>query len=275
MNKSSEQIRMKDDALIEGQFVSDYSEFAMRMNFYAVAALLEKARTISDHIEQKSICLSGLQLRYSSYEDFALLLHSLKNKINGKHIHLTIGVENNTNKGSISFPRIFKNFQSSRQILDNFGFTSITHERLSPYKITEDQIEERFRNVAESIKGMGSEQDAFNDYKNKLKHGKPVVESITGRGEPNFVAFLRWTEKNGAPVLEFHWLPASLEQLEIATIQISKIYMVSLELLWLFMMQYYPDLADNYLNNTVLKCMNDIVEKVHSLGLNSKGLTYV
>jgi len=60
---------MKDDALIEGQFVPDYSEFAMRMNFYAVTALLEKARTISDSIEQKSICLSGLQL---SYEDMGV-----------------------------------------------------------------------------------------------------------------------------------------------------------------------------------------------------------
>lgn len=276
MNKSAEHIRMKDDALIEGQFVSDYSEFAMKMNFYAVTALLEKARTISDHIEQKSICLSGLQLRYSSYEDFALLLHAFRNKINGKHLHLTIGVEDQTKKRSTSFPRIFKHFQSAREMLDNYGFTSITHESLSPYKITENQIEERFRNVTESIKGMGSEQDAFNDYKNKLKHGKPVVESIMGRGDPNFVAFLRWTEKSGEPVLEFHWLPASLEQLEVAAIQISKIYIVSLELLWLFMMQYYPDLAENYLNNTVLKCINDTVERVRSLGLNSKGgLNYI
>jgi len=275
MNKCPEHIRMKDDALIEGQFVSDYSEFAMRMNFYAVTALLEKARTISDHIEQKSICLSGLQLRYSSYEDFALLLHAFRNKINGKNFHLTIGFEDQPRKGSTSLPRIFKHFKSAREMLDNFGFTSITHERLSPYEITEDQIEERFRDVAETIKGMGSEQDAFNDYKNKLKHGKPVVESITGKGDPNHVAFIRWTEKSGKPVLEFHWLPASLEQLEVATIQISKIYIVSLELLWLFMMQYYPDLAENYLTNTVLKCMGDTVERVRSLGLNSKGLTYI
>ena len=144
-----------------------------------------------------------------------------------------------------------------------------------PYGITEDQIEARFRDVAESIKGMGSDQDAFNDYKNKLKHGKPVVESITGKGDLNHVAFLRWAEKRGEPVLEFHWLPASLEQLEIATIQISKIYIVSLELLWLFMMQYYPDLAENYLNNTMLKCIGDTVERIRSLGLNSKGLTYI
>ena len=275
MNKCAEHIRMKDDALIEGQFVSDYSEFAMRMNFYAITALLEKARTISDHIEQKSICLFGLQLRYSSYEDFSLLLHAFRNKINGENLHLTIGVEDQPRKGSTPLPRIFKHFTSAREMLDNFGFSSITHERLSPYEITEDQIEERFRDVAESIKGMGSEQDAFNDYKNKLKHGKPVVESITGKGDPNHVAFIRWTEKGEEPVLEFHWLPASLEQLEVAIIQISKIYIVSLELLWLFMMQYYPDLAENYLNNTVLKCMGDTVERVRSLGLNSKGLTYI
>jgi hypothetical protein len=266
---------MKDDALIEGQFVSDYSEFAMRINFYAITALLEKARTVSNHIEQKSICLSGLQLRYSSYEDFALLLHAIRNKINGKNLHLTIGVEDQPRKGSTSLPRIFKHFTSAREMLDNFGFSSITNNRLSPYEITVDQIEEHFRDVADSIKGMGSEQDAFNDYKNKLKHGKPVVESITGEGDPDHVVFLKWTEKGGVPVLEFHLLPASLEQLEVATIQISKIYIVSLELLWLFMMQYYPDLAENYLNNTVLKCMGDTVERVRSLGLNSKGLTYI
>lgn len=275
MNKYADHIRMKDDALIEGQFVSDYSEFAMRMNFYAVTALLEKGRTISDYMEQKSICLSGLQLRYSSYEDFALLLHAIRNRINGKHLHLTIGVEDQPRKGSTSLPRIFKCFTSAREMLDNFGFFSITHDTLSPYELTEDQIEEHFRDVADSIKGMGSEQNAFNDYKNKLKHGKPVVESITGREAPDHVAFLRWTEKGGKPVLEFHWLPVSLEQLEVATIQISKIYIVSLELLWLFTMQYYPDLAENYLKNTVLKCMGDTVERVRSLGLKSKGLTYI
>ncbi len=273
MNKCAEQIRMEDDSRIEGQFVTDYSEFAMRMNFYAISALLEKARTISDHIEQKSICLSGLQLRYSSYEDFALLLHAIRKKIDGKNLHLTIGVEDQPRQGSATIPRILKHFTSTREMLDNFGFSSITHDILSAYEITEDQIEEHLRDVADSIKGMGNEKDSFNDYKNKLKHGKPVVESITGRGAPDHVVFLRWTEKDEVPILELHWLPASLEHLEVATIQIAKIYIVSLELLWLFMMQYYPDLAGNYLNNTVLKCIDDTVERVRSLGLKSKGLT--
>ena len=85
----------------------------------------------------------------------------------------------------------------------------------------------------------------------------------------------RAVEKDGKPVLEFHLLLAALGQLEVATVQISKIYIGSLEFLWLFMMHYYPKLADNYLNKTVLKCMEDTVGRVRALGLNSKGLTYI
>jgi hypothetical protein len=272
---SADSIRMKDDTLIESQFVSDYSEFALRMNFYAIIALLEKARTISDPIERKSICLSGLQLRYSSYEDFAILLRAFRNKIDGKRLHLTIGVEEQQKRGSTSLPRIFKHFESAKRMLENFGFDSITNEKLSAFSITEDQLEEHYRDVAESIRGMGSDQDAFNDYKNKLKHGKPVVEGIIGKGDPDDVVFLRWTEKSDKPVLEFHCLPSSLEQLEVATIQVAKIYLISLEFLWLFMMHYYPNLADNYLNKTVLKCIEDTVRRVCAVGLNSKGLTYI
>jgi hypothetical protein len=90
------------------------------------------------------------------------LLHAIRNKINGKYIHLTIGVEDQPQKGSTSLPRIFKHFTSVREMLDNFGFYSITDDRLSPYQITVDQIEKRFRDVADSIKGMGNEQDVFN-----------------------------------------------------------------------------------------------------------------
>jgi hypothetical protein len=273
MDNSAESIKLKDDTLIESQFVSEYSQFALRMNFYAITALLEKARTVSDRIERKSICLSGLQLLYSSYEDFAVLLHAFRNKINGKHLHLTIGVEDQPRKGSTFLPRIFKHFKSARQMLDNFGFNSITHEKLSAYSITEDQLEVRYRDVAESIKGMGSEQDAFNDYKNKLKHGKPVVESVAGRGDPDCVVFLKWTEKDGMPVLEFLWLPSSLGQLEVATVQVAKIYIVSLEFLWFFMIHYYPAHADKYLNETMAKCTEDTVARVRALGLKSRGLT--
>jgi hypothetical protein len=40
--------------------------------------------------------------------------------------------------------------------------------------------------------------------------------------------------------LELRWVRASLEQLEVAVKQVAKLYIRSLELLWLFMLHYYP-----------------------------------
>lgn len=267
-------VRTKDDELIEWQFVKDYAEFALQMNFLAIAALLEKARSVSDLIKRKSICLSGLQLLYSSYEDFAILLHAFRNRITGKHLHLTIGVEDQGNTGSTAMPRIFKRYESARQMLDNFGFTSVTHEKLSQYlDITEEQLEDHYRDIANSIKGLGEYQGTVNDYKNKLKHGKPVLEGEVNRDNPDHVLFLNWNEQGGKPVLEMHWVKASLEQLEVALIQVAKIYIHSLELLWLFMLHYYPDRADEFLHETMAKCSRECVEQVRALGLSSQGLT--
>ena len=276
MNNSAASIRTKDDILIERQFVSGYSEFALRMNFYAIIALLEKARSVSDPTECKIICLSGLQLLYSSYEDFAVLLHAFKNRIGGKKLHLTIGVEDQPREGTSSLPRIFKHFKSVRQMLDNFGFTSITYEKLSAYlSITKDQLEEYYRDFAESMKVIGCYQVTFNDYKNKLKHGKPVVESILDIEYPDYVVFLRWIEEDGKQILRCDLLPSSLEQLEVATVQIAKIYIISLQFLWLFMLHYYPADADKYLHETKAKCKEDTVARVRALGLKSKGLTEI
>jgi hypothetical protein len=266
--------RAKDDDLIEWQFVTDYSEFALKMNFLAIVALLEKARSEIDTIKRKSICLSGLQLLYSSYEDHAILLHAFRNKIEGKHLHLTIGVEDQGRSGSTAMPRIFKCFKSAQQMLDSFGFTSINHEKLSQYlNITEDELEEHYRDIANSIKGLGEYQGTVQDYKNKLKHGKPVVESEVKQQNHNYVHFLRWKEENDKPVLELHHVNVSLEQLEIAVIQVAKIYIRSLEFLWLFMLHYYPDHSDKFLNGTLVKCSEECIDQVRALGLSSQGLT--
>lgn len=264
----------KDDDLIEWQFVEDYSKFALQMNFLAIVTLLEKARSASDPIKRKSICLSGLQLLYSSYEDHAILLHAFREKINGKHIHLTIGVENQGRTGGTRMPRIFKRFDSARQMLDSFGFTSITNEKLSQYiDITEDQLEEHYQDIAYSVKGLGQYQGNINDYSNKLKHGKPVVESIETKKAPDHVVFLRWKEEDGKPVLEMRFIESSLSQLEVATIQVAKIYIRSLEFLWLFMLQYYPKHSDKFLNETMLKYSKECIDQVRALGLSSQGLT--
>ncbi len=80
MESQTTSIRDKDDDLLELQFIEDYSKFALQMNFLAIIALLEKARSISDPVKRKSICLSGLQLLYSSYEDLAILLQAFLRK---------------------------------------------------------------------------------------------------------------------------------------------------------------------------------------------------
>src|SRR6266568_1104291 len=127
--------RANDDNLIEQDFVKDYGEFALQMNFLAIIALLEKGRSVSDKIKRKSICLSGLQLLYSSFEDHAILLHAFRNRRMGKRIHLTIGIEDQSRIGSISVPRVLKHYESVRQMFDNLGFASVTHERLSQYMV--------------------------------------------------------------------------------------------------------------------------------------------
>jgi hypothetical protein len=45
--------REKDDEVIEWQFVKDYGEFALQMNFPACAALLEKARILPRSIDRR------------------------------------------------------------------------------------------------------------------------------------------------------------------------------------------------------------------------------
>ncbi len=259
------------DDLIEWQFVSNYAEFALAMNFNAITSLLEKARTVSDATKRKSVCLSGLQMLYSSYEDFAILLHAFKNRRDGKHLHLTIGVEDQSKMGSTNAPRIFKHFESARQLLDNFGFTSITYERLGLYlDINEVWFESHYRDIATSVKGLDEYAQEINIYKNKLKHGKPVIESLKGEGRPNDVLFLRWNKANE---LEKHWVKASLEQLENATKVVAKLYIRSLDLLWLFMLQYYPQHADKFRVEQMMKHSKECVEQVVDLGLSSRGLT--
>ncbi len=70
-----------------------------------------------------------------------------------------------------------------------------------------------------------------------------------------------------------HFLEASLRQLEIATIQIAKIYIHSLELLWLFMLQYYPEHSEKFKKKILLEYSQECINQMKALGLESKGLT--
>ena len=171
-------------------------------------------------------------------------------------------------------PQIFKHYQSAQQMLHNFGFTSLTYEKLSQrFNISKEALEDRFRDIANSIKGVAEYQGAANDCKNKLKHGKPVLEDVQNKSSPDDVLFLRWIEHGGKPVLEKNWVNASLQQLEVATILVAKTYITSLDLLGLFVLHFYPEYADEFLRKTVAKYMTECGDQVHALGLQSQGLT--
>jgi len=266
--------KTKDDDVLELPFVQDYAKFALRMNFRAIVALLKEARSVSDPSERKSICLSGLQLLHSSYEDFAILLHAFRKKIAGKYLHLTIGVEDQSRTGSTAVPQIFKHYQSAQQMINSFGFSSLTHKKLSQcFSITEKDLEDRYRDIADSIKSLGEYQGTSNVYKNKLKHGKPVLENTPKTSNPDHVLFLHWTEQNGKFALEQSLVKVTLEQLEVATILVAKTYINSLDFIGLFVLHYYPDHATEFLHETVAKCVKECIEQIRSLGLHSQGLT--
>src|SRR6266849_5799432 len=104
----------RDDSF-EFQFVMDYAEFGLRINFEAAAALYEKARTMEDLPQRKSICLAGLQFMFSSWEDFALLLLGFnKRKVGEPYLDQFLFAKGQK-LGSSPIPSVFKNYQSARQ----------------------------------------------------------------------------------------------------------------------------------------------------------------
>jgi len=260
---------------LEWQFVLDYASFGMRINFEAVIVLYEKALSITDTIKQKSLCLSGMQLMFSSWEDFALLLQSfIRRKNEGLHLYRYL-VGEQQKQGSSDVPSKFKRFTSAREMLDELGFTSVTYRFLSRYYLamSKSEFESHFKEFARSVRGIGRDQQENNETKNILKHGKGVVEGDVHRTHPECIAYIKWVKEDGEWKLELQWVIASLEQLKVAVIHTAKLYERSMELLWLFMIQYHPNHAQE-LFRIYKEQVGSCVSRVKALGIKSKGLTY-
>lgn len=171
--------RAKDDARIEPQFISDYVIFGLQINWNCIRAILTAARQApKESLLQKSLCVSGLQVMYSSWEDYAQLLCALRaKKEKYKALHCTLGADDEGREGSAFVPRIYKRFRSSREVLDDLGFTRITIDELRKHNIEEDQkgLDSSLQEFAESMRSLGEYQTQYNDIKNRLKHGKGVL----------------------------------------------------------------------------------------------------
>jgi hypothetical protein len=275
---SPEQIKQKNDNIIEWQFIKDYGKFALGMNFRAGVALIKEARTCVDAVQRKSLCLSGLQLFYSSAEDFAILLEAFCRRANdGKHLHLSIGVEDRGRQGTTFVPAITKRFVSARQWLDDVGLRKITYERISKVTTyTREQFEDKYRDYANGLREMGLMQEDFNIHKNKLKHGKPVLSKLKGHATltEDQVVFLRWVpdKTSGDWKLELRIVEASLQHFEAAFRNIAQLYIISLDLLWQYLLNYLPQNHEDFMRNVLIPCSETSVEQVRKLGVSTKGL---
>ena len=189
---SVQNTKQKDDDLLERLFILDYAAFGLKMNFLSIVTLLEKARSIVVPAQRKSLCVSGMQVLYSSYEDSALLLFAILDKKLGRHLHGTLGVERkDKRKGSTGFPAVLKNYQSARQVLDTLGLTSISPQSFNRFNLdlSEEQIECKFKEFANSISTLGEYQESSNLIKNILKHGKGVFGTQLGGAAEEYIVY--------------------------------------------------------------------------------------
>jgi hypothetical protein len=269
--------RAKDDAKIESQFLADYLVFGLQINWNCIRTLVEHARKAPNgSLLQKSLCVSGLQVMYSSWEDFALLLHAIRaRKESNKALHCTLGADKDSREGSAFMPKVYKRFRSSREVLDDLGFSSISLERLREFGIdmTQAELDSSLQEFAASIKGLGDYQTQYNDIKNRLKHGKGVIGDYQeDRHKADFITALDWHNNNGSWELTLTHHSASLQQLEIAAIHVAKLLIRSLDLLMFYAIQNYPEELKT-LPRTIKKEGLRCAEEARGLGLNSPGLT--
>jgi hypothetical protein len=263
-------IKVNDDESLEWQFVLGYADFAGRMGFEAITAIYERAVTTEDLRVSKSLRLSGMQYLFGSWEDFALLLLAFKRrKTDGLPIHRSLWLKGEK-EGSTDVPSVFKNFVSARQMLDELGFTEINQRSLRKYylgiskglskahyrtfldpsvlpyrrSISNNQMERIFNSFSDQVRMIGKSQRKFNELKNLLKHGKGVIEGVKGCENSDHVAFLSKTQNEGA--LELRWVNVSLQRLKRAVAEIAQVYEASLQLLWLFMLQYHREHVEEY-----------------------------
>lgn len=269
--------RAQDDARIEWQFISDYVVFGLQINWNCIRVLLEQARKAPEgSLFRKSLCVSGLQLMYSSWEDYAQLLHAIKaKKDDNKALHCSLGADKDSREGSAFVPKIYKRFRSAREVLDDLGFTKITLDLLREKGIamTEAELDSSLQAFAESIKVLGEYQTRYNEIKNRLKHGKGVLGDYANDGpKADYISSLGWSNNNGEWELTLRHDLANLQQLEMAAIHVAKLFIRSVDLLMFYGIQNHPEeLKDlpKVIRDEGIRCATE----ARDLGLKSQGLT--
>jgi hypothetical protein len=260
-----------EDEGIERGFILDYVSLGLLINFRSLIVIMKAARELKDNNDRKSICLSAWQNLLSSYEDFAVLLHAMLKKKEGRYLHQGLGFERQPRQGSTDVPAILKRYNTPREFLDELGFSSLDIEALrrSGIDIPDEQtFSNYYQDFAAGVTEIGKYQQEYNELKNRLKHGKAVLS--VGDNE-NEITFLKWNDGADAGWSRTH-IETTLRHIEVAVKQTAKIYIRSLDFLLSFMMEHHPAHVEEFqkiANERYQWC----VEQVKALGLDSQGLT--
>ncbi len=233
--------------------------------------LLKAARNLpANGIDRKSVSLSAYQALLSSFEDFAILLHAILNKRNGQHLHRGLGFIRQQQHGSTDVPGILKRYNSAREYLDTLGFDAVDLATVRRFGLDfpdQQTFDNYYRDIAEGVREIGKLQKDYSDLKNRLKHGKAVLN--TGTHE---IIFLTWDDARGQVGWNRTHIETTLRQIKVAVAQTAKIYIRSLDFLLAFMMQYHPQQVAEF-QAVALPNYKWCVRKVKALKLKSKGLT--
>jgi hypothetical protein len=218
-------------------------------------------------LSQKHV-LGAWQDLLSGFEDFAMLLHAILRRKDGRYLHQGLGFERQE-AGQHSVPGILKRYNSPREFLETLGFESIDMEALrrSGIDIPDEQtFSDYYHDFAVGVIEIGGLQADYNELKNRLKHGKAVLSN----GEEE-ISFLKWNDGADPGWSRTH-IETTLRQVEVAVKQTAKISIKSLDFLLSFMMRYHPDHVEEF-QRIAHERLKWCVEQVRELGLDSQGLT--
>jgi hypothetical protein len=256
---------------MEREFLYDFAHFGISINVDALLALRSAACVAEDFRLRKRLCVAGLQLFYSSLEDFAVLLQAiLARKRNGRFLHMSLGGEGQR-LGTTTFPAILKRTMPARLLFDELGFVNVTVDRLQEldYDLTEATLDACFSDFADSIKYLATSATDVNELKNRLKHGKAVWGFSFGLDGTENVTHIEFSAEGPST---WHYTTASLEQLEVAAITTAKLSIHSVDLISMYAAQYYGIHAYDFVH-AARDAGEVIVEKARGCGLRSVGLT--
>ncbi|MEK6371553.1 MAG: hypothetical protein AABO58_02550 [Acidobacteriota bacterium] len=257
---------------IEQDFLADYIRFGAQINAHTILTLLRAARQERDDSRRKMLCTACLQLCVTSIEDFAGLLQAIVQRKSGAYVHVTLTEDQG--RGATAYPGKLKRPGTATELMEEVGFSTVNVERLRAlgYDITAETFNDPFADFADSIKNLADYAEQYNDVKNRLKHGKCVFGQAFGLGLTDDIGNIATRTINGHTSRGLAKTVISLEQAEVASILVCKIVIVSLDLLSLFAVHYYPAFAEEHVHDTRDEGRG-IAALARAAGLKSKGLT--